>query len=126
MAPAWEDVTESPDRADHAQVGEEIRMRMLMHARMPHKEFNAALRDGTAEKKMKRILEETKPEAVYFTEWKGQRSALMIVNLNDPSGVPALAEPWFLAFNADVQFHIVMTPEDLAKGGLEALAKKWA
>ena len=101
-------------------------MKMLMHARMPHKEFNAALRDGTAEKKMKRILEETKPEAVYFTEWKGQRSALMIVNLDSPSQVPALSEPWFLGFNADVEFHIVMTPDDLAHAGLDALGKKWS
>jgi hypothetical protein len=99
---------------------------MLLQARIPHKEFNAAVRDGTAEKKMKRILEETRPEAVYFTEWQGQRSAIMIVDVADPSQVPALAEPWFLTFSADVQFHIVMAPEDLARAGLEALGKKWA
>ena len=100
-------------------------MRMLLHVRLPHKEFNAAVRGGTVEKTMGRILEETKPEAVYFTEWKGQRSAFMIVDLADPSQVPALAEPWFLAFNADVEFHIVMTPDDLKRAGLDALGKKW-
>ena len=46
-------------------------MRMLLHARIPHEEFNAAVRDGSAEKKMKQILEETKAEAVYFTEYDG-------------------------------------------------------
>ncbi|MEJ2010524.1 MAG: panthothenate synthetase, partial [Acidobacteriota bacterium] len=42
------------------------------------------------------------------------------------SKVPALAEPWFLQFNAECSFHIVMTPDVLAKAGLEALGKKWA
>ena len=50
----------------------------------------------------------------------------MIVNLDDPSQVPKYAEPWFLVFNARCEFHIVMTPADLAKAGLEGLGKKWA
>ena len=50
----------------------------------------------------------------------------MIVNVEDPSKVPAFAEPWFLLFNADCEFHIVMTPADLAKAGLDTLGKKWA
>jgi hypothetical protein len=29
-------------------------------------------------------------------------------------------------FNAEVEFHIVMSPDDLEKGGLDNLAKKWA
>jgi hypothetical protein len=49
----------------------------------------------------------------------------MIVDIADPSKIPALAEPWFLSFNAEVSGHLVMTPEDLGKAGLEALGKKW-
>ena len=49
-----------------------------------------------------------------------------VVNLDGPSDVPALAEPWFLTFYADVEFRIAMTPEDLARAGLDALGKKWA
>ena len=101
-------------------------MRMLIHVKIPHKEFNAAMKDGSVGQKMNRILEDTKPEAVYFTEYCGQRSAIIIADMAGPSDVPRLAEPWFLGFNADVQFHIAMTPEDLAKGGLDKLAKKWA
>jgi hypothetical protein len=93
---------------------------------IPHQEFNDAVRDGSAEGKMKQILDEAKAEAVYFTEYEGQRGAIMIININDPSEVPKFAEPWFLLFNADVQFHIVMTPEDLGRAGLEALGKKWS
>jgi hypothetical protein len=100
-------------------------MRMLMHVKIPPEEFNAAVRDGSVGKKIERILQETKPEAVYFTEYQGQRGAVMIVDLKDPSQVPTLAEPWFLLFNADVAFHVAMTPEDLGKAGLDALGKKW-
>lgn len=39
-------------------------MRMLLHVKLPHEQFNAAVRDGTAGNKLNRILEETKPEAV--------------------------------------------------------------
>jgi hypothetical protein len=101
-------------------------MRMLMQVKIPNQEFNAAVRDGSVEGKMKQILEDTKPEAVYFTEYDGQRGAIMIINIEDSSEVPKFAEPWFLSFNADVQFHIVMTPEELGRAGLEKLGKKWS
>jgi hypothetical protein len=101
-------------------------MRMLLHAKIPHEEFNAAVRDGSVEKKMKVILEEAKAEAVYFTNLDGQRGAIMIININDPSEVPRFAKPWFLSFKADVQFHVAMTPEELGRAGLEILGKKWA
>jgi len=101
-------------------------MRMLLHTKIPHDKFNAAVKDGTVGEKMKRILDELKPEAVYFTEYQGHRSAMMIINLDDPSKVPAFSEPWFLTFNADCEFHVVMTPADLAKASLDALGKKWA
>lgn len=101
-------------------------MRMLLNILIPNEEFNVAVRDGTVSQKIRRILEETKPEAVYFTEQYGQRGAILIINLDDPSKVPVFAEPWFLTFNASVEFQIVMTPEDLKKVGLEELGKKWA
>jgi hypothetical protein len=101
-------------------------MRMLIQVKIPHKEFNALVKDGSAGRKMKRIFDELKPEAVYFTEYSGHRGLIMIADVAGPSDVPRIAEPWFLIFNADVEFHIVMTPEDLEKAGLEKLGKKWA
>jgi hypothetical protein len=101
-------------------------MRMLLNIKFPPAEFNQAVRDGTVGRKIRRILEDTKPEAVYFTEQNGQRGAILIIDLPDPSKVPAFAEPWFLAFNANVEFRIVMTPDDLQRAGLEELGKKWS
>jgi len=101
-------------------------MRMLMHVHLPLEPFNAAVRDGTVGQKMQRILDAIKPEAAYFGEQHGKRGGILVVNVNDPSDVPKLAEPWFLTFNAEVEFRIAMTPEDLARAGLEALGKTWA
>ena len=101
-------------------------MRMLMHVRFPLEPFNSAVRNGTAGEKIQRILESIKPEAVYFTEQNGHRGGTLVVNVKDSSEVPALAEPFFLTFDAEVEFRIAMTPEDLARSGLDALGKTWA
>jgi hypothetical protein len=99
---------------------------MLLNVKFPHAEFNKAVRDGTVGQKIGRILEDAKPEAVYFTDQDGQRSAILVINLVDPSQIPAFAEPWFLTFKADVEFRVAMTPEDLQKAGLEDLGKKYS
>jgi hypothetical protein len=100
-------------------------MRMLLEVRMPHEPFNAAVKDGSAGKKLTTILEALKPEAVYFTELYGQRGAIILLNVDDPAQIPAIAEPFFLQFEADVEFHIVMSPADLQRAGLEELGKQW-
>ena len=101
-------------------------MRVMFQARMPHEPFNTYVKDGSIEGKMKKIMDDQKPEAAYFTDSHGRRTAFLVVDLADASGIPSLAEPWFLYFNADVEVHIVMKPEDLAKAGLAGLGKKWA
>lgn len=101
-------------------------MRMLLTVRIPHEPFNTAVRNGTSGATIGRILEATKPEAAYFTEQHGTRGAVLVVNVDRPSQIPSLAEPWFLNFNADCEFRIVMSPEDLKQAGLEDLGKKWA
>jgi len=100
-------------------------MRVLMNVKIPHEAFNAHVRKGTAGSTLNKILDAIKPQAVYFTEHDGHRGAVLVVDMTDASQIPALAEPWFLAFNADVQFRIAMTPEDLKNSGLDEIAKKW-
>lgn len=101
-------------------------MKILLNVKVPHHKFNAAVKDGSAGAKLNKILDAIKPEAVYFTEQNGGRGAVIIVDLPDPSKIPALAEPWFLTFEADVEFRVVMTASDLQKAGLDDLGKKWA
>ncbi len=101
-------------------------MRMLMNIKLPHQPFNAAVKDGSVGAKIGKILNAIKPEAVYFTEQNGQRGAILIVDVADASKVPVLAEPWFLLFQADVEFRIVMSPDDLKHSGIDAMGKKWS
>ena len=101
-------------------------MRILLNIIIPTDTFNAAVRDGTVGGKLQRILDHSKPEAIYFTEHDGLRGAIMVVNVESASQVPYHAEPWFLTFNADVQFRLAMTPEDLHSAGLDELGKQWA
>src|SRR5580700_1237771 len=100
-------------------------MRILMNVTLPHAPFNAALKDGSVNKKLNAILEAIKPEAIYFTDQHGHRGAVVIVDLPDASKIPSLAEPWFLLFEADVNIRVVMTPDDLKKAGLDAIHNKW-
>ncbi|MGH9549821.1 MAG: panthothenate synthetase [Terriglobales bacterium] len=97
-----------------------------MDVTMPHEPFNTMVREGTVGKKMSEIMDAIKPEAAYFTERDGKRSAVVIVDLPDASKIPSLAEPWFLTFNADVNFRVAMTVDDLKNAGLESIGKKWA
>lgn len=101
-------------------------MRYLMQIQMPAEPFNTLSKKGMASSKLSRVLEETKPEAIYFTDTDGERGAIAVYNLEKVSEVPSVAEPWFLTFNARVTFRIAMTPGDLKNSGLDELGKKWA
>jgi hypothetical protein len=100
-------------------------MRMIMFVSMPVEVFNDAVRDGSAGNKIQKILAAQKPEAVYFADLGGQRTGVMVVDLAKASDIPALAEPWFLSFNAEVEIHPTMTPEDLGMADFMQLAKTW-
>ncbi len=100
-------------------------MKFVMHVSMPVQKFNQAVLDGTAGAKLGRIMDEIKPEAAYFCAKDGQRGGFFIVNLKDASEMPKYAEPFFLLFDASVEFLPTMTPDDLKNAGLDAIAKKW-
>jgi hypothetical protein len=98
---------------------------MLVHAIFPNEPFNSLVRSGEAGEILKNIMEDLKPEAVYFTEEDGMRSVVLVVDIPTPSDVPKIAEPFFLKFDAECRMRIVMSPGDLKNAGLDALGKKW-
>ena len=100
-------------------------MRFVMQISLPVEKFNQAVRDGTAGQKLGRILDDARPEAAYFCAKDGKRGGFLIVNMSDTSEIPRFAEPWFLHFDATVEFLPTMTPEDLQRAGLDQLGKKW-
>jgi len=101
-------------------------VKVILDVTFPNKEFNAAVQDGTVGKKLDGILAGLKPEAVYFTTRNGQRSAIVALDLATESSIPAAAEPWFLTFNAKVEFRLAMSPQDLAAAGLDKLGKAYS
>ena len=83
---------------------------------MPVESGNQAIKDGTLGAVIQRATERWKPEATYFTTFDGQRTAYMVFDLPDTSGIPPFAEPFFTALNASVELAPVMNGDDLQKG----------
>jgi len=102
-------------------------MRFLIKVNIPVEAGNAAARAGKLGTTIQSILADLKPESVYFTDEKGQRTGFIFLDMQDASQIPAIAEPWFLAFNASIEIHPVMVPDDLFKAGsaIEAAVKKY-
>jgi len=102
-------------------------MKFIVTINLPVAAGNAAVRAGKLGEKIQAILEEIKPDAVYFAADNGMRTTIMVVDLADASQIPAIAEPWFLAFDASIDIQPVMLPEDLAAAGpaIENAVKKF-
>ncbi len=105
-------------------------MKLLFKITFPVEQFNALARTGVVGQKVGAIIEATKPESIYFTgnDFTGNnsgRGAVAVYEVQDGSQIPAISEPWFLTFNARIQYDILITPEELGKSGLDELIQKW-
>ncbi len=103
-------------------------MRFLLKVEMPVEKANELAVEGKLGEAIQTILDDLEPEAAYFTTSNGNRAGYIFVDIEDASEIPAFAEPWFLALEADVDIVPVMTSEDLKKAGpgIERAVKKFA
>jgi hypothetical protein len=102
-------------------------MRCLLKVSIPVETGNAAISDGSLPKTIESILADMKPEAAYFAGDNGKRTGFIFFDLKDASQIPAVAEPWFLAFDAHVELHPAMNLDDLKKAtpGIEKAVKNY-
>ncbi|MBI2386536.1 MAG: hypothetical protein HYV14_11040 [Elusimicrobia bacterium] len=96
-------------------------MRTLLKVTMPVETGNRAINDGSLPKTVQALIERNKPEASYFYAEDGRRTMLFVLDMKDASEIPELAEPLFMALNAEVRLYPVMNAADL-KTGLEKFA----
>ncbi len=101
-------------------------MKVLVIVTFPIEPFNSMVKSGTAGEIIGRVVDDIKPEVIYFTELDGNRGAVMVVDIPSASAVPKIAEPWFLNFDAECEFKIAMTTDDLMQADLTNLGKKWS
>jgi len=93
-------------------------MRMMMQISIPVEAGNEAARTGALGPRFQKIVDSLKPEAAYFTAvGSGERGGFIVFDMKDTSQIPAIAEPFFLGYNARITFSPVMNAQDLANAG---------
>lgn len=90
-------------------------MRFLLAISLDTDLANDAIRDGSIGETMEQILADIKPEAAFFGLKDGTRGVYLIVNITDGSQMPAVAEPFFLAFGATIDAIPIFNIEELGK-----------
>ena len=102
-------------------------MRVILQVTFPTEKFNELMRQGLIGEKLQRILEDTKPEAVYFGMGQGgARGVMVVIDVASAADLPAVSEPWYLTFDASIESRIVMSAEEIAKQDLSAVTAKYA
>ena len=91
-------------------------MRFLIRATIPTEDGNKMVQDPNFLRKLEEYTNKVKAEAAYFFESNGNRIASFIVDVQRADQIPVLGEPLFIKMGAHVEFHPVMSLEDLKKG----------
>jgi hypothetical protein len=90
-------------------------MRFMITFRVPPEKGNAAMKDGSFIPAFQSVMEDLQPEAAYLADIEGARGGYLVVNMDDASQIPAIAEPLFLGVGATVQIHPVFTLDDMPR-----------
>ena len=98
-------------------------MRFLILAKIPTEDGNKMVQDPNLLEKLEKYINKVKAEATYFFEANGNRVTSFIVEIESADQIPVLAEPLFSGMGANVEFHPVMSFDDLKKGMPQAVVE---
>ena len=92
-------------------------MRMMLRAVVDTEAGNETIRNGTLGKLIEQTMQQLHPEAAYFVPSEdGHRSCVIVFDLDDPSRIPAVAEPFFQSGAGRVTLQPCMDLGDLQRG----------
>ncbi|MFF8771095.1 hypothetical protein [Kitasatospora sp. NPDC015120] len=91
-------------------------MRALLEIELDTQTANRAVADGAVAATFDRIMADLKPEAAYAFPRNGRRCQIIVVDVPDEAAVVRICEPFWLEFNAHIDLHICMDPEQLNEG----------
>jgi hypothetical protein len=88
-------------------------MRVLVRAMVPTTAGNKMVKDPNFLKTIEDYTKKFNCEAAYFTEVNGMRTMVFVLDLSSPDMIPAIAEPLFQEYDANVEIHPAMNLDDL-------------
>jgi hypothetical protein len=91
-------------------------MRTLMTVKIPTAAGNEAIKNGSLPEVMGKAMASLNVEAAYFTSVDGMRTGLFFFDMTESSDIPSAAEPFFMAFDAQISFEPVMNADEMAAG----------
>jgi hypothetical protein len=91
-------------------------MRFLIRAKTPTDSGNKVVQDPNFLTKLEEYMNKVRPEAAYFMPIEGHRAGAFIVNVESNEQLPAMVEPLFQWWGANVDVVPVMTFDELKKG----------
>ncbi len=93
-------------------------MRIIVNYSIPIEKGNELVRSGKIGELLQSIIEEHNPEAAYFyPNNAGERAGSMVVDMQQGTDLPRLAEALFLALDARVTMRPCFGLDDMAQLG---------
>ena len=90
-------------------------MRTIVNFSIPINKGNELARSGKIGEVLQSIIEDNKPEAVYFyANNSGERAGSMVVDMQQGTDLPKLGEALFLGLNASVTMRPCFGLDDMA------------
>jgi len=91
-------------------------MRVMLKFTIPVEKGNQAARDGTLVQAIDALIEQTQPEAAYFTLDQGKRAGMIFFEVSDQARLPEFHEALFAKLDAAIETVPVLNQDDLRRG----------